>query len=104
MLRRTVEGISAKALWHQRFIESTSYVRYVDDGELGNWSKVMPMASMWQCFDQGNYVQSMHAYNDWTCKACLHVHELVHAYQMHNYIYIYSAHTIGEMLMIACMQ
>ena len=23
--------------------------------------------------------------------------------QMHNYIYIYSAHTIGEMLMIACM-
>ena len=24
--------------------------------------------------------------------------------QMHNYIYFYSAHTIGEMLMIACMQ
>ena len=23
--------------------------------------------------------------------------------QMHNYIYLYSAHTIGEMLIIACM-
>ena len=24
---------------------------------------------------QGNYVQGIHAYNDWTCKACLNVHE-----------------------------
>ena len=59
---------------------------------------------------QGNYVQSMHAYNDLACKACLHVRELVYACQlvgcrqMHNYIYIYSAHTIGEMLMIAFMR
>ena len=51
---------------------------------------------------QTNYVQSMHAYNDRTCKTCLHVHELVLACQMHNCIY--SVHTIGEMLMIACMQ
>ena len=35
-------------------------------------------------------------------RQCLHVHELVHACQIHNYIY--SAHTIGVMLMIACMQ
>ena len=31
---------------------------------------------------QGNYVQSMQAYNDWTCKVCLHVHELVYACQL----------------------
>ena len=51
----------------------------------------MPMATMLQ----GNYVLGMHAYNDRTCKAYQHVHELVYAGQLvgcrqiHNYIYIY---------------
>ena len=30
--------------------------------------------------------------------------QLVGHRQMHNYIYIYGAHTVGKMLMIACMQ
>ena len=36
-------------LLRQCFNETTS-VSYADDRELGNWSKVMPMATMWQCF------------------------------------------------------
>ena len=34
----------------------------------------------------------------------LSMHDSLLDRQMHNYIYFYSAHTIGEMLMIACMQ
>ena len=53
---------------------------------------------------QGIYMQSMHAYKmiELARHACMYVHELAHECQMHNYIY--SARTIGEMLMIACMQ
>ena len=50
LLWHTVDSVLAKALWCDCFNESTSNVSYVDDRELGNWSKVMPMATMWQCF------------------------------------------------------
>ena len=50
LLWRTVDSVLAKALWCECFNESTSNVSYVDDRELGNWSRVMPMATMWQCF------------------------------------------------------
>ena len=46
LLWRVIYGISAKALWCQCF--STSKVSYVDDR--GNWSKVLPVVTMWQCF------------------------------------------------------
>ena len=41
LLWRVVDGVSAKVLWWQCFIESTSNVIY-----LGNWSKIMPLATM----------------------------------------------------------
>ena len=41
LLWRVVDGVSAKVLWRQCFIESSSNVSY-----LGNWSKIMPMATM----------------------------------------------------------
>ena len=94
----------AKAFWCQCFIKSTCNVNYADDKELGNWRNVMPMATMLQC----NYVQIIHAYNDWTCKACPHVHGLVYACQlvghrqMHNYIN-YTYIMLIEMLTIACI-
>ena len=56
-----INGVSVKALWRQCFIESTFNFSYVDDRELGNWSKGMPMATMWQCF------------RVITCKACMHI-------------------------------
>ena len=49
LLWLAIDSVSAKALWRQCFNESTSNVSYVDDTELGNWSKVMPMPTMWQC-------------------------------------------------------
>ena len=61
LLWRAIDSVSAKVLWCQCFIKSTSNVSYVDDRELGNWSKVMPMATMWQCF------------RVITCKACMHI-------------------------------
>ena len=36
LLRRTVNGVSAKVLQHQCFNESTSNVSYVDNRELSN--------------------------------------------------------------------
>ena len=50
LLRRAVNSILAKALWRQCFNESTSNVSCVDDIQLGNWSKAMPIATMWQRF------------------------------------------------------
>ena len=61
LLWRAINGVSVKALWRQCFIESTFNFSYVDDRELGNWSKGMPMAMMWQCF------------RVITCKACMHI-------------------------------
>ena len=44
LLRRVVDGVSAKALCHQCFNESTSNVSYVDDR--GNRCKVIPVATI----------------------------------------------------------
>ena len=76
LLRRAVDGVSAKALWHQCFNESTINVSYVDDRELGNWSKAIPMATMWQCF------------RVITCKACMHacMSELARHACMHAWV------------------
>ena len=62
LLWRTVDSISVTALWRQCFIESTSNVSYVDESELGNWSKVMSMATMWQCFRVITCKAWMHAW------------------------------------------
>ena len=78
VLRPAVDGLSVKVLWRQCFNESTSNVSYVDDK--GNWSKVIPVATMWQCFRviMCKAYACMHAYNDWT----VHVYELVYASQL----------------------
>ena len=46
LLRHAVDSVSVKVFWRQCFNESTSKVSYVDDRELGNGSKIMPMATM----------------------------------------------------------
>ena len=60
--RHTVDGVLVKVLWRQCFNKALLMsATYVDDRELSNWSKVMPMATMWQCF------------RVITCKACMHI-------------------------------
>ena len=71
-----IDGVSAKALWSQCFNENTSNVSYVDNRELGNWSKVMPLATMWQCFRVIMCKVCMHIMIE--LAACLHVHELAY--------------------------
>ena len=107
LLRCAIKGVSAKALWRQYFIVMSAMLIT----RVGQLSKVMPIATMWQCFRINNckaytmHMHNIHIYYDWTCQACPHCTwtcrcMFVGRRQMHNYIYIYSTHTIEEMLMI----
>ena len=61
LLWRAINGASTKVLWRQCFIEIFACKSTCNDKELGNWSKGMPMATMWHCF------------RAITCKACMYI-------------------------------